>query len=51
MKQDRLNHLAIIYVYSDIVEKLDLTSVIDNFISKNNKRMTTFALSRNMKNK
>lgn len=50
MKQNRLNHLAIIFIYSDIVETLDLSPIIDKFILKTKQRMATFALSSSMKN-
>ena len=42
MTQERLNDLAMIALESDILEKIDYESVIENFISRNTKRMMLF---------
>jgi hypothetical protein len=42
MKQERLNALAIITLECDMLEKIDYESIIEDFISKNTKRMMFF---------
>jgi hypothetical protein len=42
MKQERLNALAIIALECDMLEKIDYESIIEDFISKNTKRMMFF---------
>jgi hypothetical protein len=42
MTQERLNDLAMIALESDLLEKIDYESIIENFISRNTKRMTLF---------
>jgi len=42
MTQERLNDLAMIALESDILEKIDYESIIENFISRNTKRMMLF---------
>lgn len=44
MLQDHLNNIAILHIYYDMTKKLDLDELIDEFISKNSKRIATFAL-------
>lgn len=46
MLQDRLNNIAILNVYTDMTEKLDLEELMDKFILKNAKRSNVFALSK-----
>jgi hypothetical protein len=45
MTQEILNHLAILGYPSDLVESIDLDVLLDEFISKNDIRMNTFAIS------
>jgi hypothetical protein len=42
MTQERLNDLAMIALESDLLEKIDYESIIENFILRNTKRMTLF---------
>ena len=42
LTQERLNDLAMIALESDIFEKIDYESIIENFISRNTKRMMLF---------
>jgi hypothetical protein len=42
MTQERLNDLAIIALESRILEKIDYEHIIEDFISKNTKRMKLF---------
>ena len=42
MKQERLNALAIIALESDMLEKIEYGYMIEEFISKNTKRMMFF---------
>ena len=42
LTQERLNDLAMIVLESDILEKIDYESIIENFISRNTKRMLLF---------
>ncbi|XP_025265106.1 zinc finger MYM-type protein 1-like [Camponotus floridanus] len=46
MLQDRLNHVAILHIYNDITDKLDIEILMDEFIARNVKRTTVFALSK-----
>lgn len=46
MLQDRLNHVAILHIYSDITDKLDMEVLMDEFIARNVKRTAVFALSK-----
>ncbi|XP_051160476.1 uncharacterized protein LOC127281036 [Leptopilina boulardi] len=46
MRQDRLNNIALIHIYSEMADKLDLEKLLDTFISQNSKRSAVFALSR-----
>ena len=45
MLQDRLNHVAIMNIYSELADDLDLEKLMDIFISRNSKRATVFAKS------
>ena len=42
MTQERLNDLATIALESEVLEKIDYEDIIENFISKNTKRMMMF---------
>ena len=42
MTQQRLNDLAIIELESEVLEKIAYEGIIEDFISKNNKRMMLF---------
>jgi hypothetical protein len=42
MTQERLNDLAMIALESDILEKIKYESIIEDFISRNTKRMKLF---------
>ena len=42
MTQERLNDLAMIALESDILEKIDYKSIIEDFISRNTTRMKLF---------
>lgn len=42
MTQERLNDLAMIALESDILEKIEYEFIIENFISRNTKRMMLF---------
>ena len=42
MTQERLNDLAMIVLESDILEKIDYKSIIEDFISRNPTRMRLF---------
>ena len=42
MTQDRLNNLAIIAFEREMLEKIDYEHIIEDFISKNTKRMMLF---------
>ena len=42
LTQERLNDLVMIALESDILEKIDYESIIENFISRNTKRMLLF---------
>ncbi|OXU20394.1 hypothetical protein TSAR_011167 [Trichomalopsis sarcophagae] len=44
MGQDRLNHYAILYVYRDRVEALNIGDLMNKFILKNQHRKNTFAI-------
>lgn len=44
MRQERLNNVAILHVYNELVNDLDLDSLMDTFIVRNNKRSSVFAL-------
>lgn len=44
MLQDMLNHYAILYIYRDRVENLDLDKLMNKFILKNQQRKNTFAV-------
>lgn len=44
MLQDRLNNIAILHVYSDMTDNLDLEELLNKFISRNTKRSAVFAL-------
>jgi len=46
MLQDRLNHVAILHIYNDITDKLDIEILMDKFIARKVKRTTVFALSK-----
>lgn len=45
MRQSRMNHMAVLHVHSDTASQLNRDSVMDEFISRNNTRKTTFAMS------
>ena len=45
MSQNRLNNVAILHVYSEKTDALDLEKMMDEFIVKNEKRTNVFALS------
>ena len=42
MKQERLNHLMILYAYKERLDDLDLNKIANEFISKNDSRRVTF---------
>jgi hypothetical protein len=42
MKRERLNDLAMIALESDLLEKINYESIIENFISRNTQRMMLF---------
>ena len=42
MKQEKLNHLIILYAYKERLENLDLNEMANEFISKNDSRRLTF---------
>jgi hypothetical protein len=42
MTQQRLNNLATIAVESEVLEKIDYRYIIEDFISRNTKRMKHF---------
>jgi hypothetical protein len=42
MTQQRLNDLATISLESEVLEKIDYEDIIEDFISKNPKRMMLF---------
>lgn len=44
MAQDRLNHVAIIHAYPNLVDTLDIESLMNEFIVRNRKRTSCFAL-------
>lgn len=44
MLQDRFNYIAILHVYCNITDKLDLEKLLNKFISQNAKRSAVFAL-------
>ena len=43
MKQERLNHLMVMHVHKERTDKLDLKSVLNNFISDSEHRTSIFA--------
>ena len=43
MTQERLNGLAIIAIENDIVKEINYEDIIENFISKNTRRMLLFS--------
>ena len=45
MSQNRLNNIAILHVYSEKTDALDLEKMMDEFIVKNEKRTNLFDLS------
>ena len=42
MSQTRLNHVCLLNIHSDILDRLDLNAVAADFIAKNDGRATTF---------
>ena len=42
MNQDRLNHVALLNIHSDLARELNLEPLINEFISKTNFRSSTF---------
>lgn len=44
ISQDRLNSIAILHVYSDLTDKLDIDNLLNKFIIVNSKRSTVFAV-------
>lgn len=44
MAQNRLNHVAILHSYPEEADRLDLETLMNEFISKNSKRASVFAL-------
>ncbi|KYN06870.1 Zinc finger MYM-type protein 1 [Cyphomyrmex costatus] len=44
MLQKRLNNISILYTHQDIVDQLDIELLMNEFIKKNNKRASTFAM-------
>jgi hypothetical protein len=42
MTQQRVNYLATIALESEVLEKIDYEDIIEDFISKNPKRMMLF---------
>ncbi|KAF0926489.1 hypothetical protein E2562_025329, partial [Oryza meyeriana var. granulata] len=45
MTQERLTDLATIALEGDMLDKIDYVSIIEDFISKNTKRMMMFNLA------
>lgn len=45
IQQDRLNHVAVLHIYPEETENLDLGIIMDEFIKKNSKRSAVFALN------
>ena len=48
MTQKRLNWLSILFAHCDVVKKIDLDALIDEFTSRNNIRSTTFCNSKDL---
>lgn len=46
MLQDRLNSIAILHIYRDMTDKIDLQKLLNEFILKNAKRSAVFALQK-----
>lgn len=46
MLQDRLNHVALLHIYSEIVDNLDIEQLMNEFIAKKHERASVFALSK-----
>ena len=47
MSQSRLNHLMILHYHQDLCDELDMDSIGNEYISKNDTRRNTFALFKN----
>ena len=46
MLRDRINNIAILHIYHDMIDKLDIEKLLDKFITQNSERSTVFALGR-----
>ena len=44
MLQNRLNSIAIIHMFKEEIEEIDLDELINEFINKNNIRRATFVI-------
>ena len=44
MLQKRLNLIAILHIYAEMVDNLDIDLLLNEFIGKNSKRAATFAV-------
>jgi len=44
MSQERLNHIAVLNIHSDVANSLDLDPLINEFIKRASVRMNTFAI-------
>ena len=42
MKQDRLNHLLLLYVHKDRTDSLSLTHVVEQFVNSSEHRLSVF---------
>ena len=42
MTQARLNHIAVLHAHQELVDKIDITEIAEQFISKNESRMKVF---------
>ena len=49
MSQNRLNHLCILSVYKNIVDALDQSLLVDEFVMRNDQRQARFALKQTLK--
>ena len=46
MLRDRINNIAILHIYHDMIDKVDIEKLLDKFITQNSERSTVFALGR-----
>ena len=45
--QKRLNYIAISHIYADMIDNLDITFLLNEFLAKDSKRVATFAILKN----